>query len=429
MSQKISTHRKTENKSPLIEVDTLIIGAGASGLFCAMQLGQQYLADNQHKKIVVIDHANKAGKKILMSGGGKCNFTNYFVTPENYISQNPHFCKSALSRYTNWDFITLVEKHHIAYEERKHGQLFCLNSAKDILAMLLSECADVGVSVQCKTSISNITATKNHTFYIQTDKNNFHCQKLVIATGGLSIPTMGATGFGYDVAKQFRHNVLPVQAGLVPFIFTDDIGTMIKNLSGNAIDVIVSNQSAEISFQEAMLFTHRGLSGPVMLQLSNYWQSGDSITINLIPNEDMPTYFLQKKQHSPKVRIRTLLNNHLPKSVVLALENRLWSLIKDKPLADISNAQLETIGKQLNHWQIKPSGTEGYRTAEVTLGGICVDDISSKSMQSKLQPNLYFIGEVLDVTGWLGGYNFQWAWSSAYVCAEAMFKNSQINPS
>lgn len=408
----------SDNTTP---IHTLIIGAGAAGLFCAMQAGRQLAGTG--KVVRVIDHANKAGKKILMSGGGKCNFTNYFVDAENYISGNPHFCKSALSRYTNWDFIALVEKHGIAYEERKHGQLFCLNSAKDILTMLLAECEEAGVAVHCKTSVKRITARDDNTFVVSTEKDakaeHITCEKLVIATGGLSIPTMGATGFGYEVAEQFGHQLLPRRAGLVPFTFTDDMGDMTKMLSGNSIDVTVANQADSQRFSEAMLFTHRGLSGPAMLQISNYWQPSENITVDLQPNENLVDWLVSQKQQKPKSLLRTLLMVHLPKNVVLALQTRLWQAVADTPIADIPNHTLEEIGNTLNHWQLKPSGTEGYRTAEVTLGGVCVDEVSSKTMESKLQPNLYFVGEVLDVTGWLGGYNFQWAWASGYACATA----------
>lgn len=424
-------------------VHTLIIGAGAAGLFCAMHIGKAF--KGTANKVLVIDHANKAGKKILMSGGGKCNFTNYFVEPENYLSTNPHFCKSALSRYTNWEFISLVEKHGIAYEERKHGQLFCLHSAKDILNMLLSECEQAGVNILCKTSIASIQTNSHHStgeientakkstaeetvtettktgFVVHTSKGEIYCENLVIATGGLSIPTMGATGFGYEVATQFGHTLIPRRAGLVPFTFTDDMGEMTKRLSGNAIDVTATSQNhAAPTFTEAMLFTHRGLSGPAMLQISNYWQPSETFWVDLAPQVDLADWLLAQKQHKPKSLIRSVLNEHFPKNVVLALQTRLWQPLAEKPLADIANQHLQDLGSQLNHWQLKPAGTEGYRTAEVTLGGINVQDISSKTMQSKRQPKLYFIGEVLDVTGWLGGYNFQWAWSSAYVCAESI---------
>lgn len=413
-------------------VNTIIIGAGAAGLFCALQTAK--LSVGSMQSIRVLDHANKAGKKILMSGGGKCNFTNYYVDAENYISGNPHFCKSALSRYTNWDFIALVEKHGIAYEERKHGQLFCLNSAKDILNMLLGECEQLGIEVSCKTSIQHIGLTESGQYVIKTAQNNkkgqtkesqgfetIRCNHLVIATGGLSIPTMGATGFGYEVAAQFGHTLIPRRAGLVPFTFTGDTGDMTNVLSGNALDVTVSAESARSpSFTEAMLFTHRGLSGPAMLQISNYWQSSETLTIDLKPHEDLNGVLLQQKREKPKSYIRTVLMTYLPKSVVLELQKRLWQEVADKPLGDIANQRLDMIGQQLNNWQIKPSGTEGYRTAEVTLGGVCVDEVSSQTMESIKQPHLYFIGEVLDVTGWLGGYNFQWAWSSAFACAQAI---------
>lgn len=416
--------------------DVIIIGAGASGLYCALTAGRR------GRRVLVLDHANKAGKKILMSGGGRCNFTNYFVESEHFISDNAHFCKSALSRYPSWEFIGMVEAHSIPYHEREHGQLFCDDSAQDIVTMLLNECAEVGVQVTLSTEVLDIYAqknsqdNKNSSFTLTTQKKrhkkddagdtkaktHYHCQSLVIATGGLSIPTMGASGFGYEVATQFGHTIVPADASLVPFTFTDKTGDFIKSLAGISLPVVASN--ARISFKLPLLFTHRGLSGPAMLQLSNYWHTGETIEINLLPETDISALLLTHKHTHPKQLIRTVLSdytgNALPKKLINALQANLWEDIKDTELANIKDDRLSEIGATINGWQLKPSGTEGYRTAEVTRGGIKTDEISSKTMHSQLQTGLYFIGEVLDVTGWLGGYNFQWAWASGYVCGKVV---------
>ena len=431
-----STTSVPKTAQPTTYYDVIIIGAGASGLFCAMTAGKR------GRRVLVLDHANKAGKKILMSGGGRCNFTNYDVEPKHYLSDNPHFCKSALSRYLNWDFIGLVSQYQIAYHEREHGQLFCDDSANDILQMLLTECRAHQVAIQLKTDITQIQALSDDTGFElivkqqeskpQANKqpdNRAHseqrltCQSLVIATGGLSIPTMGATGFGYQVAQQFGHTIVPTSAGLVPFTFTDKIGEAIKSLSGISFDVVAFNDN--ISFKLPILFTHRGLSGPAMLQLSNYWQLGEPIFINLFPTLDMRTFLLAQKKQYPKQLIRTVLNDNLgdaalPKKVIATLQQLLWQTLADTELANIKDDKLMQLGEQLNAWRLMPSGTEGYRTAEVTRGGVATDKVSSKTMQSQLQPHLYFIGEVLDVTGWLGGYNFQWAWASGFVAGEVV---------
>lgn len=406
------------------QYDVIIIGAGASGLFCAMTAGKR------GRKVLVLDHANKAGKKILMSGGGKCNFTNYDIAPSHYLSNNPHFVKSALSRYLNWDFIALVSQYQLSYVEKEYGQLFCQNSAKDILQILLTECEKNQVSIQLNSQIQQIQTTENHGFQLSVLQKNqqktLYCQSLVIATGGLSIPTMGATGFGYQVAEQFGHRIVPTCASLVPFTFTDKVGEQFKTLAGVSLDVIAFNNKA--SFTLPILFTHRGLSGPACLQLSNYWQMGEPIFINLLPNIDVASELLSAKKHFPKQLIRTILSEQVcakipkpfPKKVLNVLQNLIFQDVSEIELANIKDEKLIKIGKTLNTWQIKPSGTEGYRTAEVTKGGVDTKDISSKTMQSLLCPSLYFIGEVLDVTGWLGGYNFQWAWSSGFVAGEVV---------
>ncbi|MUG31197.1 aminoacetone oxidase family FAD-binding enzyme [Psychrobacter sanguinis] len=394
----------------------MIIGAGASGLYCA------FTAAQRGRSVLVIDHANKAGKKILMSGGGRCNFTNYVVEPENFIGSNAHFCKSALTRYNPWEFIGLVEKHGVPYHERDYGQLFCDDSSKDILNLLLDECSEAAAKVQLKTDIISIKSLPQDNdkqgFIVETSKQTIHCHSLVIATGGLSIPTMGATGFGYEVAEQFGHQIIKTSAGLVPFTFTDKVGEVIASLAGISLDVIAFNE--RISFPRPMLFTHRGLSGPAMLQLSNYWQVGEAIHINLVPNVDISELLKQAKAQHPKQLIRSVLAEYFPKKLLLALQDLHWSDFKDKELANIKDEALDTIGDKINNWTIKPSGTEGYRTAEVTRGGVNTDEVSSKTFESKKQPNLYFIGEVLDVTGWLGGYNFQWAWASGKACGEVV---------
>ncbi|WP_296402866.1 NAD(P)/FAD-dependent oxidoreductase [Psychrobacter sp.] len=395
-------------------VDVLIIGAGASGLYCALTAAQR------GRSVLVIDHANKPGKKILMSGGGRCNFTNYVVEPENFIGKNAHFCKSALTRYSPWEFIGLVEKHGVAYHERDYGQLFCDDSSKDILNLLLDECHEAGAKIQLKTEVNSVKAMQPdncaQSFLVETSKGRIYCASLVVATGGLSIPTMGATGFGYEVAQQFGHELIPTSAGLVPFTFTDKVGEIIASLAGISLDVVAFNE--HISFPRPMLFTHRGLSGPAMLQLSNYWQVGEAIHINLVPNVNIGNILIQAKVDHPKQLIRSILTEYFPKKLLLALQDLNWLAYKDKELANIKDETLLAIGSKINDWTIKPSGTEGYRTAEVTRGGINTDQVSSKTFESKLQPNLYFIGEVLDVTGWLGGYNFQWAWASGKACGE-----------
>ena len=438
----MSNHR---NASQYTHYDVIIIGAGASGLYCALTAGRR------GRRVLVLDHANKAGKKILMSGGGRCNFTNYYVEPEHFISANQHFCKSALSRYPSWEFIGMVAAHKIPYHEREHGQLFCDDSAQDILTMLLAECTAAGVQVKLNAQIDSVQAIendKNAKFELLTSKQlskkekqerkesanqtklpqtGYRCESLVVATGGLSIPTMGASGLGYELAQQFGHTLIATDASLVPFTFTDKTGELIRSLAGISLPVIASNE--RISFKLPMLFTHRGLSGPAMLQLSNYWHTGETISINLLPNIDMTALLLAHKKSHPKQLIRTVVadytdsgddSNKLPKKLLAALQTHLWDDIKDTELANIKDERLTELGATLNGWQLKPSGTEGYRTAEVTRGGVKTDEVSSKTMQSSLQDGLYFIGEVLDVTGWLGGYNFQWAWASGFVCGEVV---------
>jgi predicted Rossmann fold flavoprotein len=390
--------------------DVVIIGAGAAGLMCALTAGQR------GKSVLVIDRANKVGKKILMSGGGRCNFTNLDVQPNNFISQNTHYCKSALSRYTQWDFIALVNKHNIAYHEREHGQLFCDDSAKQILAMLLQECRDVNVQILDGCEVNAVS--HNGSFELDSSDGVFTAQSLVVATGALSIPTLGGSGFGYELAKQFGMNVLPLRAGLVPFTFSDNIKELCVRLAGNAVAVTVT--VGKVSFTENMLFTHRGLSGPAILQISSYWQEGQFISIDLLPNEDMTAVLLAAKQSQGKVLLRTVLAKLLPKALVAELQILWWQQYEETVLAEVPDKLLKAVAEKLNGWELKPSGTEGYRTAEVTLGGVDTNELSSKDMQSKTQPGLYFIGEVVDVSGHLGGFNFQWAWASGYATGAAV---------
>jgi predicted Rossmann fold flavoprotein len=390
----------------MTESDVIIIGAGASGLMCAIEAGKR------GRQVTVLDHANKAGKKILMSGGGRCNFTNYSIEPDNFISNNPHFCKSALRRYTQWDFLALITRYQIPYHERDHGQLFCNDSAKDIQTMLLSECTNAGVKVQLNTSIDNIGLDTDR-FYLNTNQGSFKSRSLVIATGGLSIPKMGATPFGYKIAEQFGIPVIPTRPGLVPLTLQPEDKDLFSPLSGIAVPCIISNKLH--SFKENLLFTHRGLSGPAILQISSYWQSGEEVTINLLPEHNLESELKLKRQGKIKSSLKNILESYLPKRLLNCL---LPEELLTISLQDISDRQVVLIADHLHNWTVKPNGTEGYRTAEVTLGGVDCESISSKTMESKQVSGLYFIGEVLDVTGWLGGYNFQWAWSSAWCAGQ-----------
>jgi len=393
----------------LSHYDAIIIGGGAAGLFCAITAG------NRGRKVLVIEGSNKIGKKILMSGGGRCNFTNLNISPDNYLSQNPHFCKSALKRYTQWDFIDLVEKHGVQYHEKKHGQLFCNESSKDILTLLKTECDQVGIKILTECQVDKVSKidTKEQEYKVNTNKGKFKSESLVIATGGLSIPKMGASGFGYKVAEKFGLNVLPTRAALVPFTITDKQKDKFKPLSGISHHVTI--QSNNKLFTEDMLFTHRGLSGPAVLQISNYWQPTEAIEINLSPEQDIFKFLLDRKNIHPKMLLRNLISQLMVKKLVNVLEEQFWKDIAEKTISEISNNDLKEIASTLQHWQLKPSGTEGYRTAEVTLGGVDTNELSSKTMESKQHKGLYFIGEVVDVTGHLGGFNFQWAWASGYA--------------
>lgn len=391
------------------KVDVLIVGAGAAGLMCAIEAGKR------GRTVLVLDHANKVGKKILMSGGGRCNFTNYYIDPEKYLSHNPHFSKSALSRYTQWDFIALVKKHKIPFHEKTLGQLFCDNSSKDIVAMLVKECNEVRADIQLQTAIESIRAQDKSGFIVKTSRGVLECNSLVIASGGLSIPTMGASPFAYKIAEQFGIKVWPTRAGLVPFTLDVPDKERFAALTGIGVGSVASNE--RIEFHENTLFTHRGLSGPAMLQLSSYWHPGEFIQINVLPDCELVALLQNARVDTPNKQLNTILCQYLPKRVV---EVFIAAEILEKKLADLSNSTIETIASYLNNWTIKPNGTEGYRTAEVTLGGVDCNAISSKTMASMQVPDLYFIGEALDVTGWLGGYNFQWAWSSGWAAGQAV---------
>ena len=403
MSQSVNTY------------DVIVLGAGAAGLFSAIT------AAKKNKRVLVIEKSNKAGKKILMSGGGKCNFTNHFVNPDNFISKNEHFCKSALSSYSPQDFIDLVDSYGIEHDTKKRNQLFCVKSAKDIVQLLLNECDLHNVDI-----IKNTNATKVHFNKVESnysvstinDKSEdkiiikYISSSLIVATGALSIPTLGGSGFGYDLAKQFNLSVTSLRAGLVPFIFTDYMSEVCEKLSGISHGIRISCNGQ--TFEEDILFTHRGLSGPAVLQISSYWKEGDDIAINLLPSHDAYSLITEAKQESPKLLLRSFLNTLMSKALVAELESLLWDNLSEKPLAEWSKAEITLIANNLNNWLLKPSSTEGYRTAEVTLGGVDVHQISSKTMEVLNQPGLYFIGEVLDVTGHLGGFNFQWAWASGH---------------
>jgi predicted Rossmann fold flavoprotein len=387
------------------DFDVIVIGGGAAGLMCAFTAGQR------GRRVLVIERANKVGKKILMSGGGRCNFTNLHVEPSRFQSANPDFCISALSRYTQWAFIELVKKHGIMYHEKTQGQLFCDESSKQILKMLLRECDDAGVIIRTGCEISRVATDDG--FRVITGQGQFSADSLVVASGGLSIPKMGGSGFGYDLARQFGLNVLPTRAGLVPFVITDACKDLTSHLSGLAVHAGVSAHGT--IFIDDMLFTHRGLSGPAILQLSSYWREGDTLEINLLPEMDVHKVLLSAKRTRPRLLLRTLLAEYLPRKLVLMIESLWWQTAAEKMLAEWQDKLLIAIADNLVHWVIKPAGTEGYRTAEVTLGGVDTHDLSSKTMESKSCPGLYFIGEVVDVTGHLGGFNFQWAWSSGHV--------------
>jgi len=388
--------------------DVIIAGAGAAGLMCAIEAGKR------GRSVLLLDHAKKPAEKIRISGGGRCNFTNLYCDPEAFLSKNPHFCKSALRQYTQHDFIALMEQYGIAYHEKTLGQLFCDHSAKDIIDMLLTEAKNAGVELFLETSIFNVSKSE-HGFDLETSRGKTSCHSLVIATGGLSIPKMGATGFAYDIADQFNIPITETRAALVPLTFDGERLEYCKSLAGVALPAVA--KFGKTAFPEAMLYTHRGLSGPAILQISSYWDHKTALELNMMPDMDVYEFLKSEKTEAPKTALQTTLGKILPKRLAGAI-----SAQHDSPerLADIADKKLRTIADQINHWQIIPDGTEGYRTAEVTLGGIDTDALSSKTMECKAITGLYFIGECVDVTGHLGGYNFQWAWSSGYVAGQSI---------
>lgn len=387
--------------------DVIVIGAGAAGLFCAIE------AAKRGRKTLVLDNGKRIGRKILMSGGGRCNFTNIYASPANYLSENRHFCKSALSRYTQWDFIALVQQYGIPYHEKTLGQLFCDNSAKDIVDMLQQECDKAGVQIALQQEISNVTFAAGQ-YQVVTPQLTRQCQSLVVACGGLSLPNLGATAFGFQLAEQFGLKVLPVRAGLVPLTWQPSDKAVFEEISG--VSLPVTAEANDVQFPEDMLFTHRGLSGPAILQISNYWQPGDELTINLTPEQDIASFLTEQQQQHPAQELKTALAKILPKRLVEKLLE--LQLFQNQPLKALNAKNIERLDQTLSRYIFKPNGTEGYRTAEVTLGGVDTNELSSKTMAAKNQPGLYFIGEVVDVTGWLGGYNFQWAWASGWVAGQ-----------
>jgi len=395
--------------------DVIVIGGGAAGLMCAITAGRR------GRRVLVLEGSNKIGKKILMSGGGRCNFTNVHCEPSRFISANPHFCKSALSRYTQWDFIALVEQHGIAYHEKALGQLFCDHSAKDILAMLETECAQAGVTIVTDVAIESVEKQSAETptqFEVVIAGVTHTAESLVLATGGLSIPKMGASDFGYRLARQFGLSILETRAGLVPFTFTGAMHELTDRLSGLSLPATIS--CGDVAFTEAILFTHRGLSGPAALQISSYWQPGNSLCINLLPEHDAESWLLNAKAAQPKALLRSVIAERLPRALVLELQTLWWAEQAETKCGELPDDVLRFVGRQLNGWTVTPAATEGYRTAEVTLGGIDTDELSSRTLESKRVPGLYCIGEVVDVTGHLGGFNFQWAWASGHAAGEVV---------
>lgn len=387
--------------------DVIIIGGGAAGLFCAITAGKR------HRQVLLLEHSERVGKKVAISGGGRCNFTNTHSNPESFLSANPHFCKSALARYTPKDFIALVERHGIAYHEKKLGQLFCDGSSQQIIDMLLQECETAGVDVTCSTEVQQITRSDDGSFKLQTNQGALRCKSLVIATGGISIRPLGATEFGYRVAEQFGLEIETPRPGLVPLTLPPRIQESFRPLSGISVDVIVSCDGQE--FREHMLVTHRGLSGPAILQISSYWRPGQPLTINLLPDKDMTELLASESQS--EIELANLLARYLPKRFA-----RAWCSLfaNSKPLKQYRSAELQQIAKQLQQLTVLPSGTEGFKKAEVTAGGISTAELSSQTMESKRVPGLYFIGEVVDVTGHLGGHNFQWAWASGFAAGQVV---------
>ena len=392
------------------QLDVVVIGAGAAGLMCAAQAGYR------GRKVAVVDMGKKPGRKILISGGGRCNFTNENASPSNYLCKNPHFVKSCLSRYSQHDFIELVERHGLQYHHKTLGQLFCDNSAQDIVDILLTECQWAGVDVHLRQEVVSVEQTEDGRYLVNTNSQRFNCESLVVASGGLTMPKLGATPIGYKIAEQFGLSVLPTTAALVPFTLHEHDKARFDGLSGISIDSLVTSESG-VQFRENILFTHRGLSGPSILQISSFWEAGEYVSINLLPDINVAEQLHQWRTEQGQKSLKNLLCTLLPKRFIEALIND--SSIPDKNANQLSHSEIDRLATTLTQWQIKPNGTEGYRTAEVTLGGVDTDELSSKTFEAKTQKGLYFIGEVTDVTGWLGGYNFQYAWSCGWACGQA----------
>lgn len=389
--------------------DALVIGGGAAGLMCAAT------AAGNGRSVLVVEHANRVGKKILMSGGGRCNFTNTGTTPANYLSSNPHFCRSALARYTPRDFIALVDRHRIAYHEKELGQLFCDDSSKQIVAMLLAKCAQAGARIATSCSIEKVVPVDGGGYALHTSHGLFSAPSLVVASGGLSIPSMGASGFGYALARQFGHDVLPTRPGLVPLTLSGRPQEQLADLAGVALPVRA--QCGKAAFDNAMLVTHRGISGPAILQISSYWQPGQALHLDLLPGRDALAVLRQQRAERPAAELKTVLSDLLPRRLAMRLCEH-W--LQSRPMKQFNEPQLGQIAQVLRAWPLVASGTEGYRTAEVTLGGVDTRQVSQSTFESKRAPGLHFIGEVLDVTGWLGGYNFQWAWACGHAAGMAV---------
>lgn len=388
--------------------DVVILGAGAAGMMCAIEAGRR------GRRVLIVDHARSPGEKIRISGGGRCNFTNIHAAPQNFLSGNPHFCKSALSRYTQHDFISLIEQSGIAYHEKTLGQLFCDGSSRQVIDMLIGHMRDAGVELAVATQFEAVER-EQHGFALRLSSGAVETKSLVVATGGKSIPKMGATGLGYRIADQFGLAVTETRPALVPLTFDERLRQRLKPLSGVSADAVVRCNGT--AFEEAMLFTHRGISGPSILQISSYWREGDDITLSLLPGSDLFALLRQAKLDNGRQSAGTALSQHLPKSLVQIVCD---GLNAEGRLADMPDRRLQEIADAFQQWRIRPTGSEGYRTAEVTLGGVDTAGLESKTMQSKSVPGLYFIGEVVDVTGWLGGYNFQWAWSSGWVAGQVV---------
>ncbi|MCF6441516.1 NAD(P)/FAD-dependent oxidoreductase [Pseudoalteromonas luteoviolacea] len=393
----------------MLQFDVVIIGAGAAGLMCAAQSGYR------GRKVAIVDMGKKVGRKILISGGGRCNFTNENASPENYLCANPHFVKSSLSRYSQHDFIELVDRHGLNYHHKTLGQLFCDNSAQDIVDILMTECEWAGVEVFLRNEVLNVERDEQGLYIVTTSEHTFSCTSLVVASGGLTMPKLGATPIGYKIAEQFGLKLLPTTAALVPFTLHDHDKARFEGLSGISVDSLVTSDDGT-QFRENILFTHRGLSGPAILQISSFWRAGQAVSINLLPDTDVAELLHDWRQNQGQKSVKNLLGQLLPKRFVDALIND--NSVPDKPANQLTHGEIDTIAATLTAWKIKPNGTEGYRTAEVTLGGVDSNELSSKTFEAKKAKGLYFIGEVTEVTGWLGGYNFQYAWSSGWACGQ-----------